>query len=122
MRAVKIASVIFTITIAAVLLNSFFLSKIIDEYKERIEGIDSEDTCAAYDDFSKVYEDFKKKETYISLTVTHTDLTEIEELFSSAIGAARAKDSDELEIIKSRLVDALQHLGRLVGINFDSIL
>lgn len=121
MKAVKIATVILIITVLAVLINSFIISGIIKKYESQIERINSEDS-AVLEKYEKAYEDFKVKKDYISLTVSHEDLTSIEDSFSGAIGAARSKNSDELEIIKSRLLDALHHLRRLVGINLDSIL
>ena len=122
MKAVKVALAILIFTVALVLINSFFLSHTVNGYREKVSAINSEDTEKAYSAYLSLYEDFRNSEKYISLTVSHADLMNIEETFSSAIGAAKANNSDELEIIKSRLQDALDHLKRLVGINLDSIL
>ena len=122
MKIVKLAIVILVLTTGLVITNSIILTKITSEYKAAITDIDAKNTKNAEQEFTKLYDSFKQDEKYINLTVSHVDLTNIEEMFASAIGAARADDSSELEITKSRLIDAFSHLGRLVGINLDSIL
>ena len=122
MKTVRAAYLLFIIIFTLVFTNSIILQNIIKGYEERVNAIDTQEAESAEREFYKLYEDFKKDERYINLTVTHEDLTNIEEMFSAAIGAAKGKDSAELEITKSRLSDALGHLGRLVGINLDSIL
>ena len=122
MKMVIFALLIFIIIVSAVFTNSIVLGKAIEKYERRISEINIDDTEEAKLSFSKIYDDFKKVERYISLTVTHEDLTNIEEMFAAAIGAAEGKDTAELAITKSRLCDALGHLRRLVGVNPDSIL
>ena len=122
MKTVRVAYLLFIIIFALVFTNSIILQNIIEGYEEQVNSIDTSDNESAEREFCELYENFKKDERYINLTVTHEDLTNIEEMFSAAIGAARGEDSAELEITKSRLSDALGHLGRLVGINLDSIL
>ena len=68
------------------------------------------------------YDGFKKKESYISLTVNHNDLTNIEELFSEMIGYIKIDDRDEATVTKNRLLDSLEHLRRLSGFNIDAII
>ena len=122
MKAVKAAIVILCVTLLFVISNSIMLTKTISGYENAVKKIDTSDTKSAEGEFIDLYDKFKRDERYINLTVNHLDLTNIEEMFASAIGAARADDSSELEITKNRLEDALGHLGRLVGINLDSIL
>ncbi len=122
MKAVKAAYIIFVSVFVLVFANSFFLGRTIDGYKNEIDAIDTSNTQAAKDKVTEIYEKFKRDEKFINLTVTHEDLTNIEEMFSGMIGAAKGDDKEELEIEKSRLSDALGHLKRLVGINLDSIL
>ena len=99
----------------AILANSFYIMKITSELSDELE-------LAAVDNYEKIAKKFQKKERYISLTVSHDDLTNIEEAFAELIGAANAGDEARLVTIKSRLKDSLTHLGRLSGINLDSIL
>ena len=122
MKIVKAAIIILILTVGLVITNSVILTKMISGYEFAVKEIDTKNTEAATEALTKLYDSFKRDEKYINLTVSHLDLTNIEEMFASAIGAARADDFSELEITKSRLEDAFSHLGRLVGINLDSIL
>ena len=79
-------------------------------------------SAESHQEYERLYKDFKKKEQYISLTVNHEDLTDVESSFSEIVGAAKANDEEAFLTIKSRLIDALDHLRRLSGINIDSIL
>ena len=63
-----------------------------------------------------------EKELFISLTVNHEDLTNIEEGFAEMIGCLSVGDTAGAQITKSRLIDSLEHLGRLSGFNFDAII
>ena len=122
MKSAKYAVAVLIIAIGLVITNSIVLENIIRSYENIVKKIESDDIEKALSEIVSLYDKFKKDEKYINITVSHLDLTNIEEMFASAIGAARANDSTELEIAKSRLEDAFSHLGRLVGINLDSIL
>ena len=63
-----------------------------------------------------------KRQTYLSLTVSHDDLSDIEDIIAELRGAAEVGDKDGVRIAKSRLGSALSHLRRLSGVNLDSIL
>ena len=112
MRSVKTAIAFLLFLVCVILLNSFYIINVTRELSAQLE------TGAYY----SVAEKFQKHERYISLTVSHDDLTNIEEGFAELIGAANAKDEERLVAVKSRLKDSLEHLGRLSGINLDSIL
>ena len=98
-------------------INSARIQRLIDGYIEEIEATDTDAEV-----FSLLYDNFLKDEKFISLTVSHEDLRDIEKSFSEIIAAARMNDTVEVQKAKSRLIDALLHLGRLCGINIDSIL
>ena len=115
MKSVKIAITFLLLLICIILLNSFY---IINTTKKLSDALDTE----SYESYESVAKEFQKHERYISLTVSHDDLTNIEEAFAELIGAANAGDEEKLTTIKSRLKDSLDHLGRLSGINLDSIL
>ena len=115
MKTVKTTSVFLLILISAILLNSFYIKRVTEEISNELDAAESET-------YKEVSDKFKKHERYISLTVSHDDLTNIEEAFAELIGAANAGDEAKLATIKSRLKDSLEHLGRLSGINIDSIL
>ncbi|MBO7304726.1 MAG: DUF4363 family protein [Clostridia bacterium] len=121
MRSVRGALVALVVLIAAVLVNSIYIGKVSRELMDKIEQVEGEDAALLCDEYERIFEEFKKAERIISLTVSHDDLTNIEEGFAEIIGAARAGGEVGLSTVKSRLADALEHLGRLSGINIDSI-
>ena len=121
MKAVRVAAILLIITLLAVVINSIVLKVIIDEITDEVVKAEEEDAELALKEYSEIFEKYKKKSSYISLTVNHEDLTDIENSFAEIIGAARGGDMVGVITIKSRLVSALTHLGRLTGINLDSI-
>ena len=119
MRSALIAGGVLLALIIGVIMNSFFIIGVTEELIEEIEGIGDVD---AVEKLVTVREKFDGIRWIITLSVSHDDILNIEEAFAEAIGAARGADTAELQIAKSRLTDALVHLGRLSGINADSIL
>ncbi len=115
MKSIKTTSVFLFLLICSILANSFYIIKITNELSSELELADNEE-------YREIAEKFQKHERYISLTVSHDDLTNIEEAFAELIGAANANDEARIITVKSRLKDSLSHLGRLSGINLDSIL
>lgn len=122
MKAVRISIIVFILLLAAVILNSIYISKVTEKFADKIREIDTENLEAAKDVLKQLHEEFRKEEKFISITVSHDDLTNIEESFADIIGAAEAGMTVDVITIKSRLEDALRHLGRLSSINFDSII
>ena len=121
MKATRFAYSIFTLLFLAVIINSVTVGKMIDSVSEDLRLAEEEDMPRAELEYSRIYEKYKGYEAYISLTVDHDDLSNIEDGFSEIIGAARARDSAGVITTKSRLTDYLRHVKRLSGINVDSI-
>ena len=122
MKTTKIAIAVLIILAAAVLANSLYIKHITTELTKMINAVDTEDMEKTKREFADIYDKFKKAEKYISITVSHDDLTNIEEGFADIMGAIEAGAHTSIIMIKSRLSDALEHLGRLSGINLDSII
>ena len=122
MKAVRIATAVFVLLLIAVILNSIYIDKTTEKFADIIKEIDTKNLSETAETLKSVYKKFKESEKFISLTVSHDDLTNIEESFADIIGAAEAGMTVDVITIKSRLEDALRHLGRLSGINFDSII
>ena len=122
MKVVKIAYTILSLSLVIVVINCFILGKIITNVTDMVEKVQVEDCEELKEELERIYAFFKKRESYIALTVSHDDLTNIEDAFAEMIGAAEAADTDSVTIAKSRLLDALGHLKRLSGLNIDSIL
>lgn len=122
MKLEKIAYAILICAVVLISINSIVLGRIIDDVTDAVKDGEESDTDLAQEEYTRIYENFKKKESFIALTVNHGDLMSIEDAFAELIGAAKADDKESLMIAKSRLTDALGHLKRLSGINIDSIL
>lgn len=122
MKLEKIAYAILICSVLLITANAIALGRIIDTTVAEVTAAEEEDTEKATKAYTELYENFKRKESYIALTVNHGDLMNIEDAFAEIIGAAKADDKESLMIAKSRLIDALGHLKRLSGINIDSIL
>lgn len=122
MKAVKIAILILVILTVSVYANSLYIGYITDKIAIKVENITTDDISKAVSEFEIVFKEFQKAEKYISITVSHDDLTNIEDSFAEIIGAAKAGNTVGVITVKSRLKDSLLHLGRLSGINIDSIL
>ncbi len=100
--------------LAFVGINTYIVNTRIEEIIEDVRD------CQDYQDAAAVRKKFMGYERYINITVSHEDLTVIEDLFSE-YEADLLYGSEDAEITKSRLVNALMHLRRLSGINIDSI-
>ena len=122
MKAVKISVAVLILLFALVISNSVFITKLADSFAEELESIDTGNIEEVRERVNQCYEKFKKAEKFISITVSHDDLTNIEESFSELIGAAEADMKVDVITAKSRLTDAFLHLGRLSGINIESII
>ena len=121
MKTVRAATILLVVTLLTVIVNSIVLKRMINDISDEVIAAEEKNTEKAYAEYTEIYEKYKKKSTYISLTVSHEDLTDIENSFAEIIGAAKGGDIDGIITVKSRLVGALNHLGRLSGINLDSI-
>lgn len=118
----KILSVVLLVMIIVfVTINTVILNGQIDEIIEKVDLFDvSEDN--AKKNAEQIYEDFMKKQKYMSLTVSHDDMTSIEGCFVEMIGYLAIGDRQNAEVVKYRLKSSLEHLRRLSGFNLDAII
>ena len=120
----KIFSVIL---LFAVILSVFFNTKILTDRIDKIIdeteslNLDAEINIAT-ENANKIYTKYKSEEIFMSLTVSHDDLTNIEDCFVEMIASLDVSDVDGAKIAKSRLINSLEHLRRLSGFNIDSII
>ena len=84
--------------------------------------IDDENTGAALSHALQIREEFGQRKSYISISVNHEDLSNIETIFAEMIGQLEVGSADDARVAKSRLIDALGHLRRLSGVNIDTII
>lgn len=120
MKTVIVSYIILGIVILLVVINSLIISNSIDTILEKLRGIP--EVGSSKEDYQRVFDDYMAAQRFLGITVSHDDLTNIEEEFYEILGAAEAGDDESLVIAKSRLIGALTHLRRLCGINADSIL
>ena len=122
MKAFRISVIAMLLLAAAVFANSAYIEKLTEKFVSEVELISETDPIAASDALTELHQKFKRAEKIISITTSHDDLTSIEEGFAEMRGAVNAEDMIEVIKIKSRLKSAFEHLGRLSGINIDSII
>ena len=122
MRPVKLAITTLILLFATILANSFYIHHKTRDFAKMVESVNTDDMEKTADEFEAIFKKFRKTERFISITVSHDDLTNIEESFADIIGAAKGGMKSDVITIKSRLKDELLHLGRLSSINLDSII
>ena len=121
MRVKLFAGIALILTLGAVITNTVIIERNVSEILRRVDELEVNATGTL--DYAKsIREDFLDKLTYISLTVNHDDLTNIETGFAELIGYLEVEDYDGAHVTKSRLVDSLEHLWRLSGFNIDAII
>lgn len=118
----KILSVALLITVIVfVTVNTLILNKQIGDITENVSLL-TLDNESAEENAERIYADFMKKEKYMSITVSHDDLTSIEDCFVEMIGFISVGDIPNAEVTRSRLISYLEHLRRLSGFNIDAVI
>ena len=102
-------------------LNGLTLKSKIEATIEEVASINTQES-GTKDEAERIFNKFLNREHYISLTVSHEDLTSIEDCFCEMIGYLKVGDKDNAEVTKGRLINSLEHLRRLSGFNIDSII
>ena len=119
---VKIFSIaLLILLISSVATNTFFLTRCIDKILSDVEKLDTKD-AEAWDRGEKIFENYKNAERFLSLTVNHDDLADVNAYFTEMNAYLSLGNSEEATVAKSRLIDALTHLRRLSGFNFNAFL
>ena len=118
---VKLSYLILFVLLAAVILNSVYIGRFTEElYSTSIEST-GDDINSLRIKFGKIKEIYSKNEIFVSLTVSHEDLTDIESILAEIDGALNAEDKEAVIIAKSRFENAVLHLGQLSALNIESI-
>lgn len=121
MKEKILAVILFVITILFVTVNTVIIDKQITDVIDSVDGLELGAENSLKDAYS-LYEDFMKKQGYISITVSHNDMTSIEDCFVEMIGYISVKDIESATVVKYRLKSYLEHLRRLSGFNIDAII
>ena len=118
----KILAVVLLIgVITFVTVNTIVLNKQIEATIDEVKSLSLEEENAE-SEARKMHDAFMKKEKYMSVTVSHDDLTSIEDCFVEMIGFLSVGDVQNAAVTKSRLISFLEHLRRLSGFNIDAII
>lgn len=121
MKEKVLAIALLIILPLAVILNTIILTAQIDETINAINSVKIEES-GAKGKAESIFEDFSRKESFLSLTVSHDDLTNIEDCFTEMIGYLSVGDTKNAEVMRNRLIHSLEHLRRLSGFNIDAII
>ena len=116
-----LAVVILLVVIAFVIANTLIIDTQTTDLIEEITSLDIE-TGNAEETARKIHTSFMKKEKFISLTVSHDDLTNIEDYFVELVGYLSIGDIDNAKVTKDRLEHSLEHLRRLSTFTIDAII
>jgi len=119
--AVKLSYIILFTLLIAVIINAVYISRFTDKLYSISAAEGEDDITILGEKFKKIDELYRKNEIFISLSVSHEDLTSIEETLSEIKGALRAGDKDAVIIAKSRFESAVLHLGQLSVLNIESV-
>ena len=103
------------------MLNGLALKSKINSTIEEVTSFNIAEN-ATKEEAEWIFDKFLKREHYISLSVSHEDLTMIEDCFCEMIGYLKVGDKDNAEVTKGRLINSLEHLRRLSGFNIDTII
>ena len=124
MKEKIIAVCLFVLVVSFVITNTIVLNIQIEEICDAVKAIEiREDSLKeAERETREIFDIYKRREVFISLTVNHDDLTNIEESFDEMIGYLSVGDADGARVTKNRLVGSLEHLRRLSGFTIDAII
>ena len=120
MKVKIIAVTIFIAIILLVTTNTVILAKQIDDLSAMVSEFDIGE--GAYQKATALLENFRQKEKFMSLTVSHDDLTTIGECMVEMRVYLSQEDYANARLSKNRLEYFLEHLRRLSGFNFESII
>lgn len=119
---VKILSVVLLFfLIASVIANTFFLTRKIEQIISDIQSASTENTHDSAGRITEIFDNYQKAEGFLSLTVSHNDLSDINGYFTELMAYLSLGNAEEASVAKSRLIDALLHLKRLSGWNIQAI-
>lgn len=121
MKEKIIAVVLLVGVLSAVTINTFVIDRQVTALTDMINELDVTDE-EAQEKLKNIQDKYEQKKDYISITVSHEDLTSVEECFVELTGYISDGQATEAEITKNRLLFYLEHIRRLSGFNIDSII
>ncbi len=115
MKVFIVAVLIFSFMFAGVFLNVGYLTDTLGKFKADLAAIpcpaeEQSDLTLQSERLNTLRKRWNVQCDYISLTVNHADLMEVETQFAAAIGAANAGTRENYLVSVSQLDYALSHL------------
>ena len=114
------AGIILTLLTVFVPTVSYLTESRLEEVSSRLAMIEVTGEHAL-SDAMKIFEEYKKDDSLLSLSLGQRQSAEIEDGFSEMIGLIEAREYELAEVRKDRLCALMLRLGRSLGINFDLI-
>jgi hypothetical protein len=121
MKSKAFAIVTVVSIILLVIFSTLYIEWEIDKITLSVDRLDTSSENAA-EEARRIRGEYKSSVCFISLFVTHDDLTNIEDLLAELDGCLRVGDAEEAEVVKNRLISSLEHLRRLSGMNLEAII
>lgn len=116
-----IAIFLLLIIFCFVVTNTVLLKQTTKTFIEEVKNLEL-NSAESLNLASQIDTKFKQSVSFIGLTVSHEDLTNIEDCFAELTGYLSVGDTDGAEVAKHRLIRHLEHLRRLIGFNIDAII
>ena len=121
MKEKLLATILLICILAAVTLNTLMIDRKIGMLYKSLADLDISNQDSQ-NSLQNIANEYQRTKGLISVTVSHDDLTSIDECFIELAGYMKSSDFVEAEITKNRLMFYLNHIRRLSGFNIDSII
>ncbi len=126
MKVFLCAMIILALLVSGVFFNIHYLTKTLTEIRDDLDAIPIpqegiKDLTRQEADLSHLQDVWRRRSSYISLTVNHADLMEVETQFAAALGAARAGTRENYLVSLSQLDYALSHLAEMAQASVKNI-
>ena len=124
MKERAMAIVLLVVVIISVVSNTLLLCSKLDHIIYRIERLNFNETnnSETKTEAEEIYKEYQAYYLFLGLTVSHDDLTNIDNCFIELLGYISINNFDEAAVAQSRLINSLEHLRRLCGFNIEAII
>ena len=121
MRSFVITCIIFLVMIAAILNNSLYINRTVDELIATIQSTDPSDFEESQIRLSGLQIQWEKEKKYVQGSVSHLKIDTVSDLISSLLIYNKHKNREEYEKTAALLCAALEELRLLEKISADNI-
>ena len=116
MKGGIIASIIILAIVAGTAGHTVYITNRINRSISEVEAAETEPNA-----LKAVYDDFRRIEWLLSLTISDEHLHQVEISFDECISLVKEGELSEAKIVKNRLTLELQQIKRFSGFNIKSI-